>query len=94
MYASSLPSSFHTGTSDYAPTNLQLIFQSQQPVPACVNITILDDDVLEDIEEFTVVLSSNDSAVVITRNTTTIFIPNADSMCTHTHTLHTDARPA
>lgn len=46
-----------------------------------MNVAIIDDDILEDEEEFSLHLSSNDSAVLLSRNSTRILIPNVDSKC-------------
>lgn len=82
VYISLFPS---TAGSDYAPTTQQLSIQSGQPGPVCINLTVFDDNILEDIEDFAIVLSTADMAVVITRNLTTVFIPNIDSMCSCIH---------
>lgn len=66
------------GTTDYVPRILMLALQSG---PVCLNVTIIDDNILEDVEEFSLHLSSNDSAVLLSRNSTRILIPNVDSEC-------------
>lgn len=69
---------FHSAAGiDYAPVAQPLSIRFKH----CVNLTVFDDIILEDTEDFAVVLSTTDDAVVITRNLTAVFIPNADSMC-------------
>ena len=47
---------------------------------ACANITINDDDVLEDLEEFTVVLTEEDPTVDVDRDQATVQIVDNDGM--------------
>ena len=45
---------------------------------ACVNITINDDDILEDLEEFMVVLTEEDPRVDVDRDQATVRIADND----------------
>ena len=61
-----------------SPTNIELT-PSNINMLICVNITIIDDDIVEDEETFSCVLSSNDSAVVFSPNTSVVTIIDDDS---------------
>lgn len=65
---------------DYIPVAMTLTFQdSGQHV--CVNVTINDDQILENTENFTVRPSTSDPDVIITNSTATLVeIDNNDSM--------------
>jgi len=53
---------FHAGDRDYSQLTVDLTFNagSQAGSNACANISIIDDDILESDEYFTVILSSSD----------------------------------
>ena len=60
---------------DYTDGDQNILFTD--PGQECVNITIIQDDVLEDTEQFTVILQSVDTAVHLMLRTTVINILNS-----------------
>ena len=68
---------------DYTSVMEEVVFEqglSQQ----CVEIPILNDDILESIEQFTAILSTNDTNVALQNNSATVLIESADGMDTVT----------
>ena len=65
---------------DYVGLPIILSFVSEQSLhsPSCVNVTIIDDDVLEKTENFTVVLSTEFTGVSISRARNFVEIINND----------------
>lgn len=71
---------------DYVPVNQLLTFQSN--VLMCTNVNITNDNVVEDMEVFQVILSSSDPDVIIgTNGTASITILDNDGtnyeVCVH-----------
>lgn len=64
-------------TFDYTPLTLTLTLLSGES-QACFSVETLDDDVVEGEETFTVVIRSQDKAVIIPTNTTIINIHDSD----------------
>lgn len=70
---------FPTGDRDYTGSTVTVTFQPGE-VQEYVNVTILDDDVLEGVEIFTATLTTDDSNVDISSdNTATITIVDHNS---------------
>ncbi len=68
--------------SDYSRLSQVLWFDSAQQT-LCLNLSILDDTILEDgIEKLLVLISSSDPDSSINLNTTSVFIKDDDSKCT------------
>ncbi len=63
---------------DFQPLSTGLNFSSSTDV-SCANITIFDDQTLENDETFTVQLSSSDPNVIITIPQSVVIILNDDS---------------
>ena len=72
----SIPDSAEEGR-DYTPVTLILSLVSGEH-QVCFNVETLDDNVVEGEEAFTVVIRSQDKAVAIPTNTTTISIHDSD----------------
>ena len=72
---------------DYIPSNFTLIFTPSNMMKSrqCVQIEIIDDSLAEFWEVFTVLLSTNSSAVDLTLNKFDIYISPNDGkkMCIH-----------
>ena len=73
----------HTATydQDYVGLPRALSFASEQSLnfPSCVNVTIIDDDVLEERENFTIVLSTEFSGVSVSRARSLVEITDNDN---------------
>ena len=71
--------SLHVAGLDFNFTAMVVIF-SVNPINTfqCVSITILSDDILEENETFSVVLSTNDQDVDISQSQSTVTIANDD----------------
>lgn len=65
---------------DYSPVSTQLLFQ-RTVTRQCRNIAIVQDDVLEADETFSLQLSSLDQNVTLIPDSATITIENNDSEC-------------
>lgn len=78
-----------TANSDYLPAVQTLTLLPVEDTPVCVQITVLDDSVLEETEDFFVWLTSSDEAVEFARNTSRILIPNTDRMDAHNMQIFT-----
>ena len=60
-------------------SNAELVFQPESASqPACTNISIVDDGILETNENFLVILSCSDRAVTIASSISTVNIINND----------------
>lgn len=74
---------FRTDTMDYVPFSFERTFvPSMTNETICVNVTIVDDDVLEDTESFLVTVTSSDSAYLAGRPAT-VFIMDNDGNTDH-----------
>lgn len=63
---------------DYSKLQLTVPFSESDVDRLCINVTIIDDLLLENDESFTLLLTSADSAASVTRNTTTVTILDDD----------------
>ena len=72
-------SSYYLGNSDYQPVTQALTFQQTQQLQ-CVNITILDDQILENAEYFFVNLTTDDLGIVFNTSSAVVTIGNDDGM--------------
>ena len=61
------------------PTVISFVTGQSLFSPACINVTITDDDILEEKETFTVVLSAEFSGVSIARSHCIVEIIDSDS---------------
>ena len=64
----------------FAMNGSQLIFTSSNLV-LCLNVTILDDTILEDAEGFDLVLQTTASNVIFMPSVTTIWIEDNEEIC-------------
>ena len=81
MIDATLTRKTHTGGEDYNLTESQLQFNANH-YNDCVNIIIINDDVLEDRERFTVMLSGADSEDVrVSNQQVTVEIEDDDCKC-------------
>ena len=69
-----------TGSNDYTPvSDAELVFQPiSVSQPVCADILVVDDGILENNENFLVILDSSDRAVTIATSISTINIINDD----------------
>ena len=72
------PSCF-IGDSDYQPVTQALTFQQTQTLQ-CVNITILDDQTLENVDVFFINLTTTDLGIVFNVSSAIVTIGNDDGM--------------
>ena len=65
---------------DYSglPNVISLVSGQNIGVLSCVNITIIDDDIVEDVEDFTIKLSSDFPGVTVSRALSMIEITDND----------------
>lgn len=66
------------GPGDYITTTVGLLFEPLTPLPLCVNISVVDDEILEIVEEFFVQLTVVDQPVVLGLDSSTVAILNDD----------------
>ena len=71
---------YNSATGDFVPiTDMEIVFEPIEQ-NQCVNITILNDNLLEDLETFTVFInSSNTSLLSVSQNQATVTITSEDS---------------
>ena len=74
--------SLSTGGQDYDPILHLPLFTTSNNNGSfqCTNISIFNDSILEDTEEFQVLLTSSDPAVRIVRNVSTVYIIDDDGV--------------
>ena len=63
---------------DYIAANGEFTFSSSSSNQQCVNITIVDDNVLESLETFSVTIDTSVDRVVLEPNTTVVEIVDND----------------
>ena len=80
MYSFYFICSLVSHTDDYTSTTVDLIFNSNTN-EVCTNITLLEDLVVEDAEQFRVILSSADPAVTLIRDVARVAIVDRTSEC-------------
>ena len=74
-------SALYVGDSDYQSVTQAITFQHAQQFQ-CVNITILDDQTLENAEVFFINLATTDLGIVFYTSSATVTIGNDDGMFT------------
>ena len=77
MYNSVTTSPKTAGDDDFEPTTVDVTFQPGETGPKSIPINIVDDDVVEPTEEFTVTLSSSSPGVTV-GEPATVFIKDND----------------
>ena len=66
-----------TSNSDFQFTSANLIFMPQGRNTTCTNIEIEEDDIIEDNERFTLSLSSDGAAVIVSASQTQVVIQDS-----------------
>ena len=71
-----------TNGSDYSGVSIDLVFTAgtSNGTLQCINVTIIDDSLVESNETFSVTMTTSNSVVVLGNNLTTITITDTDSM--------------
>ena len=62
---------------DYSDVTVELTFD-ENTTEACVDISIIDDDIVEDTEDFSVTLATDDSAVMLEPDSAIVNILDQD----------------
>ncbi len=71
---------FHAGAEDYdAITDMPIEFSPNSPDVMCLNISIATDFVIEDAEEFHLVINSTDDAVILSDSMSTVLVLDSTS---------------
>ena len=63
---------------DYSDVTVELTFD-ENTIEACVDISITDDDIVEDTEDFNATLATDDSAVMLEPDSAIVNILDQDS---------------
>lgn len=73
---------FSTETDDYIPPRDNVVFVGDSPQEKCINIGIVNDDILENPESFLVLIESNIThGVSLNPNSTIVLIVGSEGEC-------------